>query len=357
MLQTKNKKLDFTGQHIYVGMDVHKKSWTVSIFSKEFYLKPIHQPPVVKVLVDYLKKNFPNGIYKCVYEAGYCGYWIANKLIEQGIECMIVNPSDVPTTDKEKQSKTNVIDSRKLGRSLRSGDLEGIYILDRDSEEDRSLVRLRFDMIKKQTRCKNQIKSLLSEYGIEIPEERVMSHWSNKFINYLEKIPMQRASGNITLQTRLKELRNLRSTLSELTKQIRMLSNSEKYQTNVKLLMTIPGVGILIAMVVLTEIVDIKRFTSLQKLNRYIGLIPREHSTGDKENKSGLTSRGNSHLRYLLVESSWIAVRKDPALLHAFKEYSKHMHKNKAIVKIAHKLGNRIGYVLKNQQPYQTGIV
>ena len=71
---------------------------------------------------------------------------------------------------------------------------------------------------------------------------------------------------------------------------------------------------------------------------------------------TGISRRRNAYLRALLIESSWIAVRKDPALLMAFDKLSQRMPKNRAIVRIAHKLLNRIRYVLRNQQPYETCI-
>ncbi|MBI3815205.1 MAG: IS110 family transposase, partial [Nitrospinae bacterium] len=95
-------RLDFSGQRIYIGMDIHKKGWSVSIFTEQFEHKTFTQPPKVEVLVNYLHRNFPGAAYNSVYEAGYCGFWIHDKLKEQGINCMVVNPADVPTKDKER---------------------------------------------------------------------------------------------------------------------------------------------------------------------------------------------------------------------------------------------------------------
>jgi transposase len=136
-------KLDFTGQQIYVGMDVHKKSWSISIFTDQFEHKTFSQPPEVGMLVNYLKRNFPGAAYKSVYEAGYSGFWIHDRLQEQGVQCLVVNPADVPTKDKERANKTDRVDCRKLARSLRNGEIEGIYVPSRPKVEDRSLLRTR----------------------------------------------------------------------------------------------------------------------------------------------------------------------------------------------------------------------
>ena len=157
----KISKLDFKGQQIYVGMDVHKKSWSISIFTDKFEHKTFTQPPEVGTLVNYLERNFPAASYKAVYEVGYCGSWIDDLLQEHGVQCLVVNPVDVPTKDEERTKKTYRVDCRKLARSLRSIELEGIYVPSRLKVEDRSLIRTRYSMVRKQTRCKNQIRSIL----------------------------------------------------------------------------------------------------------------------------------------------------------------------------------------------------
>ncbi|HEY9167066.1 MAG TPA: hypothetical protein VIS48_13000 [Candidatus Kryptonia bacterium] len=96
------KQLDFTGQSIYVGIDVGKKSWSVSIMTKDFEHKTFTQPPEAESLVKYLRKNFPRGDYKTVYEAGFSGYSAHEKFVEQGICSMVVSPAEVPTKGSEK---------------------------------------------------------------------------------------------------------------------------------------------------------------------------------------------------------------------------------------------------------------
>ena len=353
----KISKLDFEGQQIYVGMDVHKKSWSVSIITDKFEHKTFTQPPEVITLVNYLKRNFPGASYKSVYEAGYCGFWIHDRLQEHGVQCLVVNPADVLTKDKERSKKNDRVDCRKLARSLRSGDIEGIYVPSRPKVEDRSLIRTRQSMIKKQTRCTNQIKSILHFYGIQIPEELVNGNWSKLFITWIDNIRMERASGNFALKVHLEDLNNMRKLISDITRAIRSLANSEEYRQNVRLLKTVPGISTLTAMTLLTELYDISRFTNFDKLCSYVGLIPNTDSSGDTDIKKGITNRRNRQLRNILIESSWVAVRKDPALLMSFNELSKKMQKNNAIVRIARKLLNRIRYVLKNKQEYVSAVV
>ena len=155
----------------------------------------------------------------------------------------------------------------------------------------------------------------------------------------------------------LAALKYLRGSIAGLTGHIRALAGQEPYHTPVELLTSIPGISTLTAMVLLTEIVDINRFKNLDHLASYVGLIPGEDSSGEQERTTGISRRRNGHLRNMLIESSWVAVRKDPALLMAFSKLIKRMPKNRAIIRIARKLLNRIRYVLKNGQAYETCVV
>jgi transposase len=350
-------KLDFSGQTIYVGLDVHKKSWSVSIFSEQCEHKTFTQPPDVDKLVHYLKRNFPGADYRAVYEAGFCGFWVHDQLRDQGVNCIVANPADVPTTNKERTNKRDRIDCRKLSRNLRSGAIQGIYVPSRPKLEDRSLVRTRQSMMKKQTRCKNQMKSLLFFYGIDLPEELVRSSWSQKFLRWIEGIRMERDSGDMVLKAHLEELKHLKPIIASLNRAIILLSREAEYRDGVRLLRTVPGVSTLTAMILLTELCELARFATLDHLASYVGLIPDTKASGETEHIGNLTYRRNAQLRAVLIEAAWTASRKDPLLLLAFNEYCKRMRKTRAIVKIARKLLNRIRYVLKNQTEYVPGVV
>ena len=350
-------KLDFSGQSIYVGLDVHKKSWSVSIFSEQCEHKKFTQPPEADKLVHYLKRNFPGANYHSVYEAGFSGFWTHNQLQENGVNCIVVHPADVPTTNKERTTKRDRIDCRKLARHLRSGELKGIYVPTRPQMEDRSLVRTRQSLVRKQTRCKNQIKSFLFFYGLDLPEEVVRSRWSQKFLHQLEQIRMERDSGNLAFKAHLEELKQLKILIASVNRGIILLSREPAYRELVEHLKTVPGLSTLASMILLTELCDLARFSDLDHLASYVGLIPDIHVSGETEHIGGLTFRRNAQLRDVLIEAAWTAARLDPVLLLAFNEYCRRMKKTKAIVKIARRLLNRIRYVLKNQVDYVPGVI
>ena len=111
------KHADFSGQNIYAGLDVHRKSWKVTIYTEAFEHKTFTQPPNPKKLVSYLERVFPNASYHAVYEAGFSGFWTHDALTKMGVNCTVVHPGDVPTADKDRRPKTDARDSRKLAQT------------------------------------------------------------------------------------------------------------------------------------------------------------------------------------------------------------------------------------------------
>jgi transposase len=353
-MESQVTKIDFTGQNIFVGFDAHLKSWKVTVMAEDMVYKTFTQPPSPDLLHSYLKKHFPGASYHTAYEAGYCGYWIHNKLLSFGIKSIVVNPADIPTTDKERVQKDDNRDSRKIARSLSSGALTPIYIPSLKTQRDRSLLRTRYMLVRDMTRYKNRTKSFLYFYGIDIDEafKNSRTHWTNRFIKWLENLEGGSESGEETLNVLINEVKHLRASILEVTRQIRRLSQAEEYKGPVDLLRSIPGIGLITAMTILTELETITRFNNLDKMCGYIGLVPSTKSSGEKEKTGDITPRGHSVLRSAIIESSWMAIRNDPSLMKSYLSYCKRMESNKAIIKIARKLLSRIRFVLNNNTPY-----
>jgi transposase len=358
-MQSQSNKIDFNGQHIYVGIDVHLKSWKVTVMTERLTVKTFSQDPNPEILQQFLVRNFPNASYHSAYEAGFCGYWIHNRLVALGINSIVVNPADIPTTDKERVNKTDQRDSKKIAQSLRSGHLKGIYVPSAQTLEDRNLIRARWLLVKDLSRNKNRIKTFLHFRGIELPEQfkNSSTHWSKRFMNWLKSIELPENSANNSLKLLVTTSENLRATILEANRKIREMSESDTYASNVRLLRTIPGIGLLTAMILLTEIETISRFTSFDKFCSFIGLIPSTNSSGEKEINGKLTRRGNNYIRSVIVECAWIAARRDLSLNKSFHDYCKRMDANKAIIRIARKLLNRIRFVLVNNKPYECPII
>ena len=281
----KNTKVSYNGQDFYIGIDIHKKRWIVTIITMGLIVKRLSMAPEPKELARYLKKNYPGGKYHTVYEAGFCGFWIDRSLRESGIDNIVVNPADVPTTNKEKRRKTDKIDSKKLAKELSVNNLEGIYIPSEKSEAIRSLSRLRTQLVKDQTRQKNRIKSLLHFSGVKFPGNDELKHWSANFIKHLTEQEFAYKEKKMTLDLLLESLKQTREQVAKVLTELRALLREDKQASQIiGYLISVPGIGFITAVTLYTEIMEIKRFPKFDKLAAYIGLAPDVSSSGEDEN-------------------------------------------------------------------------
>lgn len=348
----------FKGQHVFVGIDVHKKQWVVSLRCNKMELQTVSMNPSPLELSHFMKKHYPEGIYHTVYEAGFCGFWIHEQLIALNIDNRVVHPQDVPTMGKEKSQKRDPIDSHKLARELENGSLKGIFVPDVFHQQLRSLCRLREKTMREMIRLKNRIKGHLAFYGIEQPEGSQYGYWSKRFLERLEKIEFQSPQGKTYLNFCLKQLYFLRTHLLSLIRELRMLVRQQVLiKPIVDRLHQVVGIGFLTTMTLYTELIDMRRFKKFDQLAAFVGLVPSLQSSGDWESRAHLSSRHNHYLRYLLIEAAWVAVRRDPALMERFIELCKRMKKQEAIIRIAKNLLRRVRHVWLTGEPYQTGVL
>ncbi|MEQ9414459.1 MAG: transposase, partial [Cyclobacteriaceae bacterium] len=122
-----NISTDFSTEQLYIGIDVHKRQWTVTILAKDIHQLTFSQPPQPETLKTYLDKWFPKARVSCAYEASKFGFWICRELLSYGYECIVINPADIPTSSEERTNKTDSRDSRKIARLLKSGLLRAIH--------------------------------------------------------------------------------------------------------------------------------------------------------------------------------------------------------------------------------------
>ncbi len=351
----KVKELNFQGETIFCGLDVHKTNWKVNIRTRDMELTSFSQDPDPELLDRYLKKNFPQADVALAYEAGFSGFEAQRSLKKSGLKCIVVNAADVPATDKERKRKDDRRDARKLSRELAEGNLEGIYIPDKEMEHARSLVRQRHRVVQDQTRCKNRIKHLLLFSGIQT--KSIEERWSKKYIKQLQEIVCKADPLNTALNLAIEQYMQLRSILKQATLAVRTLAQQPSFVPVQKWLQSISGIGLINGMVFQTEIQDIYRFKTLDKLCDYAGFVPDIRSTNDKQRVTGITKRCNEFLREAIIESSWMMIRKDPAMLMKYNQYRKRMSQNKVIIRIGKHLLSRIRYVWSKQKEYERGIV
>ena len=336
---------------IFIGLDIHKQSWTVSIQSDLFFHKTYSMPSVCEDLYQYVETNFVNHEVHLVYEAGCCGFSAARYFLNLGWSVLVVNPADVKTGDKQRYQKTDALDARNLSNQLKAGTLKGIYIPTEAHEQFMTLSRHRTQVTKKLRQTKSHIKSMLLYHGIKTPVQYENSNWSKDFIIWLEAIKFSTVCGDLALQGKIRMYKFIKSEYLEIANQMRAYCRKNQ-KTDYYLLKSIPGIGGYLASVILAECGDLRRFNNEGQFSSYIGLVPGIYNSGDSEKCLGITPRSRSQLRSYLVEAAWVAIRKDAEMQ---QYYRKHQGKNvkSIIIKVAHKMARRILSVIKTETPYQ----
>jgi transposase len=345
-----------SGQIIYVGIDVHLRTWSVSIFTEFGHFKSFQQDACAERLMAYLRRRFPGAHYRCVYEAGFSGFSTQRALEALGADCIVVAPADVASTQKERVVKRDKTDALKLARALKEGVVVPIGVPSEEEEGDRDLVRVRDQHKKKVVQTKNRIKALLYRHGIAIPSQFGRRCWSRRFICWVEEVATD--TGRLPLGSRLSLSEYLTMLLFErarfvaVSKQVASLMKTQPNEAKAALIRSVPGVGPQSAATVLTELYDAARFVTEDRLACYCGLTPSRHGSGDKERDGSLIRRCNKRLRHVLIESAWMVLRYDPELLALYHRLKLRMPAQKAIIRIARKQLRRIRAVLVNQTPF-----
>lgn len=350
----RNKKT-FNGQNIFIGIDVHKRNWQVSVITESGFNENLSIPANAKALFEFLKRHYPEGTYRAVYESGFSGFATYYALTDLGINCIVAHAADIPSTQYESAMKSDRIDAVRLAKALRAGLLKGIYVRPRRNLDDRSVVRLRKTFQIQLGGYKTRIKHLLHSNGVELPERFMRSgtHWSRAFMSWLRQDVRLLSETRESLELLLLQVDSQRGNLLEATRRIRAMSRTERYRENCSLLMSIPGIGQTVAMSLLTEICDIDRFGNERQFASYLGLVPTCHSSGDKVSHGEMTFRGNKHIGPQLVEASWILISRDRDMGRAYAEYRSRMTAQEAIIRITRKLSNVIYAVLKTRKRYE----
>ncbi len=338
-------------KQLFIGLDVHKKTWAVTIQEQQLILKRFTIEADPDILVSYVNKHYPRHQVGCCYEACCCGYHIYHDLTKAGWQVLVVNPGDIPRGNKQSTTKTDRIDSAYLAKQLASGHLKGIYVPTHKQEQFRSLFRRRNDLVKNLRRIKCHIKSMLLYYGLPIPFQYDNINWSKDFIQWLHKVKWSYTTANEALLSRLQEYNFLHTVYLHICNELRSYARKH-FRKDYYLLRSIPGVGPFIAIAVLSEVGDLKRFHGIDRLSSYVGLVPSVRSSGERSFACGITHHSKNLLRSYLIEGAWIAAKKDEELMQYYQQRKGSDHK-KLIIKMAAKTLSRMYHVIKTGEPYQ----
>ncbi len=337
---------DYTGKTIYMGIDVHKNSYYVSVMCEKTLIKRDKLDADPKILLEYCNK-FKGARIKSAYEAGFCGFYLHRYLLVNGIENIVVNPASIEISSRD-TVKTDKRDSLKIATQLADGRLSCVYIPSVKREDKRNLTRLREQLVKQKQRTGSQIKSLLHLYGLIEPNTDYII--CDKWIKNIIKMKMEK-----NCKYRLEKLSQIWQFFNE---QIKLVNKEIENETKEDLWLEIiycssPGIGPTTARKLINELDDMSQFSNNERLSSYAGLTPREYSSGEHIRQGHISRQGKSILRRLLIESAWVAIRLDSSLETIFKKLSHRAGKKRAIVAIARILLGRIRTCIKEKRLYR----
>ena len=341
---------------VFAGLDVDKRSISVTFIDHQGFLKSMRMPYSVDHLVNHVRKHYGERKVVFAYEAGPTGYGLYDGLVVQQYPCLIASPSMIPKAPGQRV-KTNRLDSVRLAENLRAGQLKGIHVPTTLYRELRHLTQLRDALVSEVVAMKQRIKSLLLMEGLEFPPAPAGSQWSFLVKDQLRKLP-----GSSVVRFKLDQLLdNLEfgeKQVLKVTREIRRFcQNDPELSRCIEYLKSVPGIGWIVASQMMARIGDWRQINNIRELPAFLGLVPTERSTGERTTRGSITHNGDPRLRSKLIQASWSAIRQDGELREFFrtvaKKHPRHLGPRVAIVAVAHKLGVRAAVVLMKQRPYE----
>ena len=288
----------------WIGIDDHADKLTIALYvgpqkqpTKEWEVAPTEAG--LRQLVRWIKEL--KGPVHCVYEAGPCGYELYRLLVSRKIDYVVAAPSLTPRKPGER-IKTNRRDARKLAELHRAGMLTLVAVPDRRQESVRDLLRARGDVRKNVLSARHRLSKFLLRQGRRYREGSTWKagHWS-----WIRSQKMDEPHDQTVLDHYIAALEALQEQLKALDAHVQEAAREADYAPMVAQLCVLRGIDVLSAMIILSELGDLRRFASASQLMAAVGLVPSEYSTGDKTRRFGITKTGNAHVRHVLVQAGW----------------------------------------------------
>ena len=340
---------------IFIGLDVDKKSFELNIRDHSIMNRSKKMPSNPEILLNYINKHHSGERVICAYEAGPTGFGLYDYLTENSVPCLVISPLAVPKA-KNETAKTNKIDAKKIAEYLQLGKLYSIKVPVGKYRELRHLVRVRENYATKRKKAKQRIKGLLLQESLYSALKEVGSAWSREYVRQLKQLNTTDAV-RYRLDMLLMDLEYARVQTLSANRKIKEFCKTHpevnKYKTFLK---SIPGIGFIIAVTILGKLGNPLNLDNVRQIASFIGMVPRENSTGENENKGSITHLGNKILRFMLVEAAWAAIRKDTHLRQFYFRVKSRNHpkggSKKAITAVARKMTQIIYRVLVDQRIY-----
>lgn len=343
------EKISYEGKKVFIGMDVHKRTYTLSCVSEGELVKRCTMEASPEKVVEFIGRYFGGSEVTSGYEAGFSGYILHRHLVGNGIENKVVNAGSIEIASRDKV-KTDKRDSLKIALQLESKRLQGITIPSEERESRRLITRTREQVLDNRRRLMNQIRMKFHQFGlIRLEEQGVLS---------LLKVARilrgdLRAELRITIGCLVNLWKSTNQEMKVLNKELKSQAEKDGFEGTYR---SIPGFGGVTARVLSNELGDMREFSNERKIFSFTGLTPREFSTGDNRRLGHISRQGSSRLRATLVEAAWRAIRRDPALNQDFLRLANKSGKKRAIVAIARKLIGRARALFRKKEYYAYAI-
>jgi transposase len=356
-----NKMKDFIvrSKKIFIGLEDSKRTWKLSCRSEKMEVHFVSMRADYEVLRNYLRKNYPECQIKIMYEAGFKGFGLHDKLVEDGYECVVTPPNKV-TQEKDSRVKTDKVDCRRLAITLENGDYKSCHVPDQELLADRQISRHLVAIQKDITRTKNRIRKFLDFYWVG--EGFPAGSWTKSDYNRLMELELEGPLG-ISLNVFKELLQHLEAIKKQLEQELKAMTKKERYAKLCKIYASAPGIGWFTAIrLVLEWGDDLSRFMDAKHFASYTGLTGSEFSTGDTTRRGHITRQGSRHVMGWLTECAWTAKSRDPVLLEKYmsivnRDNKKEENKKKAIIAVARKLAVRLWRCAVNGEFYKIGLV
>lgn len=289
----------------FVGLDVSKEKISVAIAEPgnevpRYYGSIPHTPEALRKLI---KQLGPAETLSFCYEAGPTGYSTYRWITSMGAHCIVVAPSLIPKRPGD-HVKTDRRDAEQLARLFRAGELTSVYVPDKEDEALRELVRIREATKADRHRVRQRILKFLLRHQIEQPAT-IKVRWTKKHIEWLKKLTFPYGAMQLAFDEMLHTLFEINQRMARLEKELVAQAESHPKAPLIQALQTLRGIGLLTAITLVAEIGTFSRFRSPAQLMAYLGLVPREYSTGQSTRRGGITGTGNGRVRRSLTESAW----------------------------------------------------
>lgn len=345
-------KTDYTGKHLFVGIDMHKKKWVITVRTQALELRTLSIDPFPQVLETFLQRDFPGGDYHLVYEAGCFGYASYDYFQERDIDIMVTPPNRIYR--ESNAVKTDKRDSRQLALFLSKGLLHRVIVPTQQVRELRQILRIRNKQQNRKKQIQQEILGMLRYLNVSLKSR----NWGRHRLAELKQIRFCEEGLDHSFSSLLAEYEFYVKQLAERDQHIKKYSRQVKeHWPTIERITQIKGIGYLTAFQLTVYLFDRKdRFSDSGKLVHYLGLTPSEHSSGEKQRRGGI-SGGNPQLRALIIQIAWQAVRWDTVLLDKFDRVYQHSAiRQKAIVAVARKLMVRLYTIIQKEEKYQIGL-